>query len=290
MNKQPTTIRTYLFRGAFLLSLLFVIVIPLALGQQQLNNWPLAPSGCVPPPGIPPSPGLAMVAWYPFDETSGSIAFDITGFANNGTLINGPLRVPGEVAGALNFNGINNYVEAPDAPQINFGDATSPGGNFSIDAWIRVDPSASGYTKIIVDKRKEPMGLISGYSLYVGSYSRLQLQLGDRAGVSTYTTPSFHPALTDGNWHHVAVTVRRNDPQGIKWYHNGHLVWVHDPTDRPGSLKNNSPLRIGTRTTGPPLTGWFYGDIDEVEIFRGVLPARQVRAIYAAGPFGKCKP
>ena len=33
MNKQPATIRTYLFRGAFLLSLLGLIVIPLALGQ-----------------------------------------------------------------------------------------------------------------------------------------------------------------------------------------------------------------------------------------------------------------
>src|SRR4030095_12839488 len=35
MNKQPTTIRTYLLRGAFLLSLAFVIVMPLALGQSR---------------------------------------------------------------------------------------------------------------------------------------------------------------------------------------------------------------------------------------------------------------
>jgi hypothetical protein len=35
MNKQPTTIRTYLLRGAFLLSLAFVIVMPLALGQRR---------------------------------------------------------------------------------------------------------------------------------------------------------------------------------------------------------------------------------------------------------------
>ncbi|PYV70762.1 MAG: hypothetical protein DMG96_30360, partial [Acidobacteria bacterium] len=35
MNKQPTTIRAYLLRGAFLLSLAFVIVMPLALGQTR---------------------------------------------------------------------------------------------------------------------------------------------------------------------------------------------------------------------------------------------------------------
>jgi len=35
MNKKPTTIKTYFLRGAFLLSLAFVIVMPLALGQTR---------------------------------------------------------------------------------------------------------------------------------------------------------------------------------------------------------------------------------------------------------------
>jgi hypothetical protein len=35
MNRQPTTIRKYLLRGVFLLSLAFVIVMPLALGQSR---------------------------------------------------------------------------------------------------------------------------------------------------------------------------------------------------------------------------------------------------------------
>src|SRR2546427_7055814 len=38
MNKQPTTVRTYLLRGAFLLSLAFVIVMPLALGQTRSHG------------------------------------------------------------------------------------------------------------------------------------------------------------------------------------------------------------------------------------------------------------
>ena len=38
MNKPPATIRTRLFRGAFLLSLLGVIVIPLALGQRASDK------------------------------------------------------------------------------------------------------------------------------------------------------------------------------------------------------------------------------------------------------------
>src|SRR5437667_1457208 len=38
MNKQPATVRTYLIRGAFLLSLAFVIVMPLALGQTRSHG------------------------------------------------------------------------------------------------------------------------------------------------------------------------------------------------------------------------------------------------------------
>ena len=38
MNKQPATIKTSLFRGAFLLSLLGAIVIPIALGQQDASK------------------------------------------------------------------------------------------------------------------------------------------------------------------------------------------------------------------------------------------------------------
>jgi hypothetical protein len=38
MNKQTTTVRTYLLRGAFLFSLAFVIVMPLALGQTRSHG------------------------------------------------------------------------------------------------------------------------------------------------------------------------------------------------------------------------------------------------------------
>ena len=45
MNKQATTIRTYLLCGAFLLSLAFVIVMPLALGQSTPIATPTPPCG-----------------------------------------------------------------------------------------------------------------------------------------------------------------------------------------------------------------------------------------------------
>jgi N-acetylneuraminic acid mutarotase len=72
MNKQPTTIRTYLLRGAFLLSLAFVIALPFALGQRQGNKGSLAQPG-----GDCPTP-WALVASMPLDLYGAAGASDGT--------------------------------------------------------------------------------------------------------------------------------------------------------------------------------------------------------------------
>ncbi|HXO20328.1 MAG TPA: LamG domain-containing protein [Thermoanaerobaculia bacterium] len=201
----------------------------------------------------------------------------------------------------MRFDGATTYVESPSSIVTNFGPAdilpicsgsySSCRGNFSIDAWIRVDPLGSTVMTIL-DKRTGSPPAIKGYHLFVllGTEDCVGLQLADGAGsgLSNYHSPGM-PTLTDGNWHHIAVTVRRTEQAGIRWYHDGVLIGVSDPTDRLGSLESNSPLRIGTRTADPTLTGWFKGDLDELEIFNRVLTPEEVATIFTAGASGKCK-
>jgi hypothetical protein len=251
------------------------------------------PSTCVSPPNT------TMVAWYPFDETTGTLSANLA-TANTGVKINSPTSILGMVGRALRFNGINNYVESPSSIVTNIGPADFPPscsggystcqGNFSIDAWIRVDPAAASLLTVILDKRSGSAPAINGYHLFVFN-GALGLQLADGigSGNSNYFSPKLTPPLTDGNWHYIAVTVRRTAPSGISWYHNGTFVGSSNPTDRLGSLKNNSPLRIGTRTADLPLTGWFHGDIDELEIYNRALTPQEVASIFQAGTFGKCK-
>ena len=99
------------------------------------------PTGCVAPP-----PNMA--AWWPLDELVGPTAVDIAGFPTNGTHVNGPTPAPGMVAGGLSFDGVNDYVNVPDHPSLNFGQ-----GNLSIDAWIKTSDTSG--VKVIVDKRVE---------------------------------------------------------------------------------------------------------------------------------------
>jgi hypothetical protein len=220
-----------------------------------------------------------MVTWFPFDETTGTTAINLIAAGGNGTLIGGVTHISGIVAGALSFGG--GYVEVPSTTLNNLGS-----GNFSIDAWIRLPTNAPNSVMVIVDKRDPSTGI--GYSFWL-SYKRLGLQLAD--GTFTNYTSVPIPSLTDNLWHHVAVTVRRNTPVGIRWYHNGAAVaaQTNNPTNHTGPLTNNSPLRIGTQTASSPLSGWFKGDLDELEIFNDVLNPGQVLGLYNAGSFGKCK-
>jgi hypothetical protein len=239
------------------------------------------------------------VAWYPFDETSGTVSANLA-TANSGVQTGSPTPITGKVGTALKFNGVNSYVESPSSIVTNIGPANGPPfcsgnysscqGDFSIDTWMRLDPAVGSAFVVILDKRGGSAPAINGY--HMGTYAGgLLLQLADGVGTgySNYVSPGLTPALTDGNWHLIAVTVQRSSTSGIRWYHNGVAVGTNDPTGRQGSLKNNSPLRIGTRTADNPLTGWFFGDLDELEIFNRVLTPQEVFNIFQAGSFGKCK-
>lgn len=92
--------------------------------------------------------------------------------------------------------------------------------------------------------------------------------------------------LADGHFHHVAVSVQRHEPDGIKLFLDGNLVRTGDPRVVTGSLDNNSPFLIG----GHNIDAWrsFSGLIDEFEFYKRALTDEEVKAIYLAGSAGMC--
>ena len=225
---------------------------------------------CVPPPS-------GMVAWWTLDEASGPTADDIAGSVNNsGTWMNSPVPVPGKVDGALSFNG-SNSVDVPDDAELNFGT-----DDFSIDLWIKTT-SASGASPI-VDKRAGTVPNITGYLLYLYN-GCLGSQIGDGSGYFSWTTTEF---VADGNWHHIAVTVDRDNPSGWLYYVDGVAVGTPvNPTAYQGSLTNTAPFVIARNLVSPSHT--FAGTLDEIDLFNRVLDPLEIQSIWAADSFGKCK-
>ncbi len=217
----------------------------------------------------------SMVAWWPLDEPAGDVAQEFVG-GIEGRLVNGATRGAGKVSGASIFDGVDDYIEVPDHPRINFGD-----GDFSIEFWLKVAGGQSSGVQVILDKRDAAP---RGYHVYLSS-GRIGLQLAlGRRKFSNYTSSI---DVTDGQWHHVAVTVDRDHPQGIRFYADGKQVGpAADPTALSGSLDNSAPLRVGVRGT---LSGYFRGALDEIGLYDRALEPAVIEKIHAADFAGKCK-
>jgi len=232
---------------------------------------------CGPPPPCT-SPPTGMVAWWSFDEpnTIGGSPFyaslDISGSAANTGARSGAASFGGE----LTLNG--GHVEYPDHPELDFG----VNQDFSIDAWIRT--SSTAWNQTIVDKRNNSGS--PGYllTLYNG---RLLLQMADPGGYTNFWSAAT-PQFNDGDWHFVAVSVDRDDANGIRMYADGNLIATFNPTGRAGSLANTSVFRVGKHAFAN--INRFTGQIDEVEIFNRVVAESEFDLIYDAAETGKCKP
>lgn len=273
-------------RSNFMLKLSLLCVVAAALLSTATAQQCIAP------------PNSTMVAWFPFDETSGSTAANLA-TQNTGTLGGTATFVPGLVGGALHFDGVSSYMDSPSSIATNFGPGVVTGapcaglestcaGNFSFVVWIRVPTDLDNSVKTILDKRVDTTEF-RGYSFAL-SYKRLILQMADGDDYTNYASVPISNLL-DGAWHQVAVSVTRTLPNGIRWYHNGDALLGQeiDPTDREGSLVNDSVLRIGANTTDEPFDNPFNGDMDELQIFNRALSGQEIKAIYNAGAAGQCK-
>lgn len=256
--------------------------------RNLFDDTPLHQPTCAPVPAN-------LVAWWPLDDASGGTTvadIDATGAAvptlygtpQPGALgSSGPTPVSGAVSGALSFDGVNDYVQIPNSPALNFGS-----GNFSIDAWINTSQNTG--VRTIIDKRVQSGSNYQGYSLFT-SAGKLGIQLADGPHFMNYGSSGANANIADGNWHHIAVTVNRTgaNPE-ITWYVDS--IPVGNPTSLvgspvTGSLTNSSPLRLGVRSIS--LSGHWKGILDELELFNSVLAESEVFAIFAAGRAGKCR-
>ena len=168
------------------------------------------------------------------------------------------------------------YVSVPDSPSLNVGT-----GDFSIDAWIKT--SSTKDIGAIQDKRIMPRPPVIGYAFFVGNGGiGPGVQFGDGSHYVTVIATSY---LADGQFHHVAVTVRRQAADGIKLFLDGNVVLTADPRSVTGSLDNNASFLIGGHSFDSFRT--FAGLIDEFEFFKRALTDDEVKMIYLAGSAGQ---
>ncbi len=249
-----------------------LVASALLAGWLATPGWLAAAAApAVAPPGkacVGPPQGL--VAWWPLDETAGTVSGDLVA-ANDGFFVGSPQPVPGAVAGALSFDGASDYVQVPDSAVLNVGT-----GDFTLDAWVL--PAQIQGVRSIVDKRSFAGALVTGYELFLYG-GALGLQVADGTH-DNYVSKLAHVAA-DGAFHHVAVTVTRQ-PLTITFFVDGAAQDTLTANAHNGSLSNAAPLLLGAEAQGPSPS--WAGVLDEVEIFSRRLSAPEVRDIARSGP------
>ncbi len=220
MNKQPTTIRTYLLRGAFLLSLAFVIVMPLALGQSR-NGGSKQSVAAAQMPQVPP-PSTGAVSRRPSVPALPALQLPTSG--PTGVQPAGVLPQP-NFPNAILYdqydNDLNNGIvsaDRTDSPSLSAEAADNfvvPGGQtWTItEVDIRGAPGFPAPTSFAVHFYTDASGL-PGTEVYVATGLAV---VGDPDFVITLTTPA---VLASGTyWVSAVGTITANN-----WYWEGRSI------------------------------------------------------------------
>jgi len=169
----------------------------------------------------------APVAHWKFDEASGTTANDSSGNAQTGTVTSANF-VSGKLNNALAFNGTTSFVSATVSKSVN-----------AISFWMQQSTTAN---KSIID-------LGGGYTVTVASNA---ITAGGFSSPTIYVDGKATTAITDTNWHHIAITTA-------------------------------TAFTAGSVTLGKVSSAFFTGTLDDIKLFNYPLTSLQVKTLYNDG-------
>jgi hypothetical protein len=232
---------------------------------------------------LPPLPPMTsdLVAWWKFDDATGTNALDSAG-GNPAELLNYPGSsaswVAGILGGALTFDGFSQFGYLPDYPK--------PTTNMTVAGWVWAS-AAPTWASIL----KNWGGSLAGefhFGLQDGE-GDLSIYIQQASG-SVVSTREGVP-LPLGSWQHVAFVC---DGALVRLYHNGIQV-ASVPYD--GTLQSAPAMNClgigakldnacgGLADTGSP--GYWVGSMDDLGLWVRGLASVEIQALYSSGLDGR---
>ncbi|BCX16261.1 MAG: hypothetical protein KatS3mg098_490 [Candidatus Parcubacteria bacterium] len=213
-----------------------------------------------------------LVGYWPMDESSGSYAYDASGYSKDGLLSVGASGtqtttsqawnngLSGRVGGALNFDGTDDYLNIS---------SINPNNAITVSAWVKSNLT-TGYSGVYQ--------IVSKYSAYI---------LGTNASggknmcfIIYTTTWQYNPCYTVNdpqNWHHFVGTYDSLTGER-KIYVDGSFQGLATST---GSIYNDTgSIHIAHREGSAVGTDHFNGLVDEVRIYSRALSEDEIKKLY----------
>ncbi len=210
----------------------------------------------------------AVGIWL-FDEGNGDTAKDSSESGNDGQIMNGPEWVDGKSGKALNFDGVDNYINLPAVTS---------------DSWEGMTVMAWVWLNLLPNELPNSYGEIYGsnqdlYDLYKDKgNNELRCKFATTSSAERPGIPTAQ--LKTGQWLHIAGTYD-NAAGEAKIYMNGELQDTHNLT---GAISGVQYSSIGAQG-GPdgPFTDFFDGILDEVALFKVALTEQEIQTVMEQG-------
>jgi len=221
-----------------------------------------------------------LIAWWPMDEGSGTVAYDVSGNSHHGTLTNGPTWGSGPPGcGAVVFDGDDDYIETAGT------DVLPLTGNMTACCFVymnNMDQNISFICKGNVGPGYPQPWVLMSNPDYGGGWAYLsvgdggsQMPVYSYGGGGGTSSP-----LSSGSWFHVAAT---NNAGELRIYIDGILAGVVDASGQ-DITDGDYPILLGSREGGSPF--YLNGLMSQVRVWDRALSGAEIAAIYANPYFG----
>ena len=263
---QPVTTATFTVPGTY--------VLRLTANDSQLSGSDDVTVTVNPHPCLTPPHGL--VGWW---QGEGNYTDLVSG--NNGTPLNGPTFIPGQVGQAFKLDGTDDSIQIADSTRL------KP-ANISVSAWVKFDSLDSvtsdiGLQYVLFKRGNGPFEAFSLFKLRgTGPDDRIHFLVGSNPTVNLRAAAVSTTVIKAGQFYHLVGTYDGHD---IKLYVNGVLERTQ-PNNFDIGYVNGKPLVIGG--SGEPFNGRVRGVVDEVQIYNRALSATEARLVYETGTTGLC--
>ncbi len=198
-----------------------------------------------------------LVGWWRLDDGSGTTAHDHSGNGNDGTLINNPVWAIGIINGALQLDGIDDYVNCGNDPSLNITDAVT------LAAWVKLNSVPPAFSVLIAGK-------FGAYWLEWRENKTLSLSMFIN-GAYNGSGPTLE--LADEDWHHIALTY---DGTHKKGYHNRQEVFSEGASGAIDVSAVNFLLGEG-HPASDNFNGCPDGLIDDVRVYNRALTQEEIQ-------------
>jgi len=228
--------------------------------------------------------GNEAVGIWDFDEGSGTLAKDRSGYTNNGTLYNfispngwstsTPYAIVGSGQGkySLSFDGVDDYVRVPNSASLSFYRT-----DFTLLLWIYsnvwgdANSNCGDKRATLLTKGHSNIGefeLSQSNSGYLTFYMN---DHGNAAGLYIGSAPK-------SNWTQIVITYFVNN--------NNTIGYINGEMKASAQLRGIDGESDSLTITGPSTNcanGYFNGLIDDVSIYNVALSIGQIQQLYLAG-------